>query len=115
MGVSGSGKSTVGARLARDLGWEFFDADDFHSAENVAKMRAGHALTDADRAPWLERLRALIDELLRDSRPAVLARSALRDAYRSRLRAGHRTDVPAAYLRGSEAALRAPLAGRPGH
>jgi len=115
MGVSGSGKSTVGALLAHDLGWEFFDADDFHPAENVAKMRAGHALTDADRAPWLERLRALIDELLRGNRPAVLACSALRDAYRSRLRAGHGTDVPVVYLRGSETVLRERLAGRRGH
>ena len=61
MGVSGSGKTTVGTLLARELGWEFFDADDFHPAENVAKMRRGDALTDADRDRWLERLHALID------------------------------------------------------
>ena len=62
MGVSGSGKSTVGSLLASDLGWEFADADEFHSAENVEKMRNGTPLTDADRGPWLEKLRTCIVE-----------------------------------------------------
>ena len=84
MGVSGSGKSTVGALLAARLGVEFIDADEYHPPANVAKMAAGIALEDADRWPWLERLNA---ELKR--RPgAVLACSALKQAYRDRLGAG---------------------------
>jgi gluconokinase len=115
MGVSGSGKTTVGMLLALELGWEFLDADDFHPPENVAKMRSGHALTDADRAPWLERLHALIVELLRARRGAVLACSALRDAYRDRLRAGHSAEVPLVHLHGSAGLLRQRLAARSGH
>jgi len=63
MGVAGVGKTTVGKRLAAALGWEFHDADDFHPPENVAKMRAGIALTDDDRAAWLERLRSLVADV----------------------------------------------------
>jgi gluconokinase len=115
MGVAGSGKTTVGTQLAHELQWPFFDADDFHPPENVAKMRAGLALTDVDREPWLERLRALIDDLLRARRSAVLACSALRDAYRARLVGGRSREVPVVYLRGSEALLRQRLAARRGH
>jgi gluconokinase len=115
MGVSGSGKTTVGTLLAEQLGWEFFDGDDFHPEENVAKMRAGEPLTDADRAPWLARLRTLVDRLLDAGRPAVLACSALRDAYRRQLRAGHEGQVQVVYLRGSAALLRSRLAARHGH
>lgn len=87
MGLAGAGKSTVGAALARALGWPFIDADDLHPAANIEKMRRGIALTDADRAPWLDRLRARIDTLLAAEQPAVVACSALRRAYRAYLRA----------------------------
>ena len=90
MGVSGSGKSVVGQALASDLGWPFFDADDFHPPENVAKMAAGTPLTDADRWPWLDRLAADMGEINKREDNAVLACSALRQVYRDRiLRAGN--------------------------
>lgn len=92
MGVSGSGKTTVGTALARRLGWPFLEGDDFHPAANVAKMAAGHPLTDADRAPWLAALRRRIDEVLRDGESAVIACSALKHSYRSAL-AGNDTDA----------------------
>jgi len=83
MGVSGSGKTTVGSALARRLGWPFIEGDDFHPPANVAKMAAGHPLTDADRAPWLAALRRRIDELLASGESAVIACSALKHSYRS--------------------------------
>ena len=82
MGVAGAGKTTVGMELARRLGWRFYDADDFHSEANRQKMAAGIALTDLDRAPWLETIRHLIDRCVRDSTPAVIACSALKKNYR---------------------------------
>jgi len=81
MGVSGSGKSTIGAALARRLGWEFLDADEYHPPENVAKMSAGTPLEDADRWPWLERL----NQELRRRADVVLACSALKESYRQAL------------------------------
>jgi len=81
MGVSGAGKTTVGQLLASQLGWEFADADDYHPPANVEKMRAGIPLTDADRAPWLEALRALITGWVAARKNAVLACSALKGAY----------------------------------
>lgn len=85
MGVSGCGKSTVGEALARKLGWRFADGDDWHPQANVAKMRAGLPLDDADRAPWLARLNGMIRESVTLGRPVVLACSALRKSYRDRL------------------------------
>jgi gluconokinase len=85
MGVAGAGKTLVGSALASALGWTFYDADDFHSPENVAKMHRGIGLTDADRAPWLATLRDLIDSVIRDGRNAVMACSALKEAYRRTL------------------------------
>jgi gluconokinase len=85
MGVSGAGKTTVGTHLARALGWTFRDADEFHPARNIAKMHAGEPLTDADREPWLERMRALLRETLGGGGHLVLACSALKEAYRERL------------------------------
>ncbi len=82
MGVAGAGKTTVGRELADAITWEFHDADDFHSAENIAKMHRGEGLTDADRQPWLEALRRLISTVIREGRHAVLACSALKHAYR---------------------------------
>ena len=77
-GVSGTGKTTVGKLLAREFGWRFIEADDFHSAANIKKMRSGHPLTDSDRWPWLERLRQQIEQSLDAGENAVLACSALK-------------------------------------
>jgi gluconokinase len=87
MGVSGSGKTTVGTRLASQLGWRFADADDYHTAASVEKMRNGVPLTDADRGPWLEELRLLIVGWIGEGKNGVLACSALKHVYRERLRA----------------------------
>lgn len=86
MGVSGSGKTSVGRLLAKRLGYEFLDADDFHSEQNVAKMASGQPLTDADRAPWLEAIRDAMSERLRRGEGVVMACSALRQRYRDVLR-----------------------------
>jgi gluconokinase len=112
MGVSGSGKSTVGALLAGKLDWPYADADSFHSAENVAKMAAGHPLTDDDRAPWLRSIRAWIDERVNKGEPGVVSCSALKRKYRDVLR---RPEVTVVYLRGTRAQLESRLAARHGH
>ena len=97
MGVSGSGKSTVGSQLALQLGWGFADADDYHAVASVEKMRNGIPLTDADRAPWLKALRSLIVAWVQAGRSGVLACSALKQAYRDQLRGGE--DVRFVYLK----------------
>ena len=84
-GVAGAGKTTVGRALAARLGWAFADADDYHSAAANARMARGQGLTDADRAPWLDRLAALVGDRVRGGPPTVLACSALKAAYRDRL------------------------------
>jgi gluconokinase len=114
MGVSGSGKTTVGKLLAAQLGWPFYDADDFHPPANVAKMRAGVPLTDADRVPWLDALQRMLSGLAEQGRSAILACSALRQAYRARLSEGL-PDVRIVYLRGDRALLERRLAGRSDH
>lgn len=104
-GVSGSGKSTVGQLVAQELHWRFAEGDDFHSEANLAKMRAGHPLDDADRWPWLRSIADWISEQERAGEPAVVTCSALKRAYRDRLRDGHPSvlfvliDVPAEVLR----------------
>lgn len=103
MGVSGCGKSTVGALLAQKLGVEFLDADEFHPPQNVAKMASGVPLTDADRQPWLERLNAE----LRGREQVVLACSALKQSYRDALAAG--ADCRFVHLRGSIELIRTRL------
>ncbi len=100
MGVSGSGKSSVGEALAQAWQRPFFDGDDFHPVENVAKMAAGLPLNDADRAPWLARLRQLIDQHLADGQDAILATSALKATYRQTLGCDQ-PEVLLVYLRGS--------------
>ena len=90
MGVSGCGKTTIGEALAAYLGCPFYDGDDFHSPQNVAKMAAGIPLNDGDRAPWLDTLAALIQEHLDREETAVLASSALKKRYRDRLRVDDR-------------------------
>jgi gluconokinase len=96
MGVSGSGKNTVGEPLAERLGWKFIDGDDYHPPENVKKMAAGIALQDEDRWPWLDRLNGI----LRQEKNAVVACSALKEAYRRRLLAGIE-DHAIVHLRGN--------------
>jgi gluconokinase len=114
MGVSGSGKTTVGKRLAEALGGEFAEGDAYHPPANVEKMRSGHPLDDADRQPWLERLAAEIGGWLEAGRDVVLACSALKHRYRDILKAG-RPGVRFVYLRGSEALIRDRLKRRRGH
>lgn len=84
-GVLGAGKTTVGSVLARELGFEFHDADSFHSAANIEKMRRGIPLTDSDRAPWLESIRQAMQQWSAQGKNSVLACSALKKAYRERL------------------------------
>jgi len=114
MGVSGCGKTSVGKVLAEQLGWNFYDADDFHPPENIAKMAIGTPLTDADRAPWLESLRALIASCLRTDKPGVLACSALKERYRQILLEGN-PGAQLVYLRGSYDLIWSRMARRPGH
>ena len=85
MGVSGSGKSTVGTALADILGWQFYEGDDFHSESNVKKMAQGIPLTDEDREPWLANLHDLIAEQIALEKPAIIACSALKQNYRDQL------------------------------
>ena len=113
MGVSGAGKTTVGKLLASQLGWEFADADDYHSAANVEKMRNGIPLTDADREPWLESLRSVIVEWIAAGKNGVLACSALKKEYRDRLVVG--PEVRVVYLKGDRELLRERLLLRRGH
>jgi gluconokinase len=114
MGVSGSGKTTVGAMLAGRLGWAYADADDFHSAANIAKMHAGVPLDDADRMPWLASVGAWIDKRIAAGEPAVVSCSALKRGYRDMLRAG-RPGVRFVFLDGSRELIARRMAGRLGH
>jgi gluconokinase len=113
MGVSGAGKTTVGRALADSLDATFLDADDFHPPANVAKMRAGQPLDDADRAPWLARLHAELARRAARGEAVVLACSALKQAYRERISLD--LDVRFVHLTGSREAIAARLASRSGH
>lgn len=114
MGVSGCGKSTVGKRLAAELGWEFLDADDYHPPANVAKMARGEPLTDADRAPWLTALAGALAARLAEGRGVVLACSALKRAYRDRLREAG-AGVRFVYLRCDRELIHQRVAARGSH
>jgi gluconokinase len=113
MGVAGSGKTTIGRALAAELGWKFYDADDFHPPDNVAKMARGVPLDDADRLPWLEILRGLVCAALARGESAVLACSALKAHYRAYLLLDER--VKLTYLKGNFDLIQERLAGRRGH
>ena len=113
MGVTGSGKTTVGIALAEALHWQFVDADDFHPPANVAKMRAGIPLDDDDRAPWLTALRKAIDSWLRSETNVVLSCSALKQSYRDQLI--FNPDERLVYLRGSSELIAERLAQRRDH
>ncbi len=112
-GVAGSGKTTIGRQLARQLGWKFYDADQFHSLENREKMEHNIPLTDEDRYPWLEQIRALISACLEHAEPAVLACSALKSAYRRYLHLNN--TIKFVYLKGDFPLIRERLEKREGH
>ena len=114
MGVSGSGKSTVADALAKRLGWRYEDGDRFHPPGNVAKMSAGHPLTDEDRLPWLQAIADEIDRVCRQGERAVIACSALKRAYRDILLHG-RADVRFVFLKGTQDLIAGRLAARKGH
>jgi gluconokinase len=114
MGVSGSGKSTIANHLAKRLGWRYEDGDRFHPPANVAKMSAGHPLTDEDRWPWLKAIADEIDRLAASGEHAVIACSALKRAYRDILVHG-REDVRIVFLQGTQELIAERLAARKGH
>jgi len=114
MGVAGSGKSTVGAKLARALGVDFVEGDEYHPADNVERMSRGIPLTDDDRAGWLRALATRLREAKDASTGLVMTCSALKRSYRDVLRAGA-ADVQFVFLRGSGALIAERLAGRRGH
>lgn len=113
MGVTGSGKTTIGSMLAARLGWHFSDADEFHSAENKAKMRQGIPLTDGDRAPWLAAIHARIAQWITEDKNVVLACSALKQSYRRQLWAG--PEGRFVYLQGKYELVAERLRARTGH
>jgi gluconokinase len=113
MGVTGAGKTTVGRALAGQLAWTFADADEFHSAANVAKMRAGIPLSDRDRIPWLASLRQAIQRWVAAGENVVLACSALRSSYRKVLLT--RPEAKLIYLRATRELVAERLAGRKDH
>jgi gluconokinase len=112
-GVSGAGKTTIGKLLAQELGWKFYEADDFHSQSNIGKIRRGVPLTDHDRQPWLTKLRELMKRCLVANEDVVLACSALKEKYRQRLRVNDQ--VKFVYLRGDYALAADQLGKRRGH
>jgi gluconokinase len=114
MGVAGTGKTTVGERLAKRLDWEFVEGDRLHPAENVAKMQSGQPLTDADRAPWLAAIARVIDDWLARGIRGVVTCSALKRDYRRRIGAG-RAGVRLVYLDGPRGLIAARIGGRRGH
>jgi len=113
MGVVGAGKTTIGRMLAEQLGWRFADADDFHPPANIDKIRHGIALTDADRQPWLERLRKAIEGWIKEGSNLVLACSALKENYRQILDVG--PAVQFVYLKGTANLIAQRLHSRHGH
>lgn len=114
MGVSGSGKTAVGKLLSRELGWPFFDGDDFHPPENIDKMAKDIPLDDKDREPWLETLNNLIHQNLNSGYCIILACSALKQEYRNRLKRGNPNTI-FVYLKGEFDLIFSRMKKRPGH
>jgi gluconokinase len=114
MGVTASGKTTIGTRASKRFGWHFYDADEFHPPENIAKMSRGEPLTDADREPWLKALHDKMAEEERAGRSAIFACSALKERYRDILRDGLST-VRFVFLKGDPEVLQSRLDHRKGH
>ena len=113
MGVAGSGKTLIGGMLARALNCGFADADEFHPAKNIQKMSQGIPLTDADREPWLQAMRAAIDNWIKSGQSAILGCSALKQRYRDRLVAS--PEVKVVYLKGDPDLIHRRLLERQGH
>ncbi len=114
IGVSGCGKSTVGAELSRTLGWSFRDADSFHPPANIDKMTRGTPLTDEDRWPWLDAIARWIDDRLARGESGIVSCSALKRAYRRRI-VGDRARVGLVYLKGEIGLIAERLAKRTDH
>jgi gluconokinase len=114
IGVSGSGKTTVGQALAQKLGWDFFDADDFHPPANIAKMASGIPLSDSDRAPWLAALHDQLSSSLKSNRHPILACSALKENYRTQLLDGI-DGIEIIYLKGTYDLIWSRMSTREGH
>ena len=114
MGVAGAGKTAVGSRLADALGWSFYDADDLHPAGNIRKMTSGIPLSDEDRRPWLESLLSLVADCGKRGENAVLACSALRQAYRDTLTSAG-VETVTVYLKADPSLARERLSSRRGH
>ena len=116
MGVSGSGKSTIGSLLSQRLGWQFYDGDRFHPQANIDKMSRGIALTDSDRLPWLENLHSLMADILDRQDNAIIACSALKAAYREILQKNLQSkSIFWVYLQGNYAEILARMEGRANH
>lgn len=114
MGVSGSGKTTVGQQLAADLGWSYYDGDDFHSLKNIAKMSSGIPLTDEDRTIWLRQISQHIKKLIKTGENAIISCSALKQQYRRQLQIDPML-VKFVYLKGSRELIKKRLISRAGH
>ena len=113
-GVSGVGKTTIGKLLSENMGWTFYEGDDYHTDVNLAKMRNGTPLTDDDRWPWLDALRTKISEIVLHEKDAVLSCSALKESYRMRLGSGLK-DIVFVYLQGDYQLVRNRISARVGH